>query len=482
MMVRMSLIYLLGRYGASGLTLLALSLYTRLATPQEYGVYALVMALASALYACFGQWLRQILLRFAPIDIQGRSPLPSLILQAFIGICAFIALALLASQFFLSEDTLRTLSLALMLLTVMGCFELALAWLQLQLQPGFYVSLSLFRTGLAALLGVTALHFGLGAKGLVLATVIGYGLAAIPVFIKTGFGLGPSRAALANIKSMLSYGLPLAISAALGSALMLADRALIAALISTEAAGLYAAPYDLAMRTLQVLMLAINLAGTPLILRAFESGDWARTEMLLGRQWLLLVCAGLPVTLAMTLMPQGIAGILLGPSFRETGADLMPLVAMATFLQGLESFYFGFAFALTKKPLRQTAILFVAMVVNIGLTIWLVPIIGIRGGAWATLVSAILALLGSAVLGSSLQRLPLAAGPLVRIAFAACPMALTILWIAPHKAGETIMAGLISSIAYAAALIVFDVAGLRQAVARIVRSRFTDARPAGGIS
>ena len=38
-MLKSSLIYLLGRYGASAITLLAISLYTRLVSPSEYGIY-----------------------------------------------------------------------------------------------------------------------------------------------------------------------------------------------------------------------------------------------------------------------------------------------------------------------------------------------------------------------------------------------------------------------------------------------------------
>ena len=468
----MSLIYMLGRYGASAITLIALSLYTRLATPQEYGVFALVMALATALYSGFGQWLRHILLRFSNADMKGGSPLPSLVLQTFLVICSVLALALFVFTPFLNTRTYQAVGLALMLLTAMGCFELALAWLQLQLRPAFYGGLSMLRTGLAALFGVLALYLGYGAIGLVMTTFLAYASAAVPVFIRTGFGLGQARTPLFDIKPMLAYGLPLAISAALGSALVLADRAIIASMISTEAAGLYAAPYDLAMRTLRVLMLAINLAGTPLIIRAFESNDLIRTSKLLERQWVLLVCTGFPVMLFLVFIPQGIASILLGPSFRQAGADLMPIVAIATFIQGLESFYFSFAFALSKKPLKQTYILIIAMIVNVILTIWLVPILGMRGGAWATLLSSIVALFGSIFIGSSLQKLPLALNELIRIALAAFPMTVILIWLAPDTPFHTILTGLLALSLYVLALFGLNVAGLRQILLRFLRLQF----------
>jgi len=468
-MVRMSFIYVIGRYSASAITLASLSAFTHFITPYEYGIYALVIALATALYATFGQWLRHVLLRFAQPEIDGKAPLPSLILKLFLVICIALALIALAVSPFLSEEALYSLYFAFPLLVFMGLFELSIAWFQFKLRPASYVGLSILRTGLAAVLGVTTLYFGFGSSGLILSALIAYGIAFLPLFIITSFGLGSAKPALTYLKPMLAYGLPLAVSAALGSALILADRAIIAALISTEAAGLYAAPYDLAMRTLQVLLLAINLAGTPLIIRAFESNDLIRTSKLLERQWVLLVCTGFPVMLFLVFIPQGIASILLGPSFRQAGADLMPIVAIATFIQGLESFYFSFVFALSKKPLKQTYILIIAVIINVILTIWLVPILGMRGGAWATLLSSIVALFGSIFIGSSLQKLPLALNELIRIALAAFPMTVILILLAPDTPFHTILTGLLALSLYVLALFGLNVAGLRQILLRFLR-------------
>ena len=470
MMVRMSLIYVLGRYGASAVTLIAISLYTRLASPSDYGFFALVMAFATALYASFGQWLRQVLLRFAVRCEIGSDPLPSAILRIFLGLTFGLGLLLVTLGPWLGGEVGRAVLFSLPLLGAMGLFELSIAWLQLQLRSGFYVALSLLRTVSAALLGLYALQRGYGANGLIVATGMAYLIGALPVFVKTRFGLGRIASSCAELKPMIAFGLPLALSAALGSALALADRAIIAAMISTEAAGLYAAPYDLANRTLQVLMLAINLAGTPLILRAFEDGV-PHTPRLIERQWLLLIVAGAPVTAAMMAMPMGLARILLGTQFQGAGAELMPLVALGTFLQGLESFYFGLAFTLSRKPLRQTLVLLVATVVNIGLTILLVPRIGIVGGAWATLISAIVALIGSAIVGRSLHLLPLAPRALVHVSFACGAMIGLMLWRSPGNAWATIITGAAGTAVYALALIALDVAGLRGMLVRYLHNR-----------
>lgn len=471
MMVRMSLIYLIGRYGASAITLLALSLYTRLATPSEYGFYALVMALASALYACFGQWLRQILLRFATGVQAGDEPLPSAILQGFLLAALSISFVFVCLSFAFTGDIKSAVQIALPVFLAMGLFELALAWLQLQLRSGFYVGISLLRTSTAALLGLLSLSLGFGAQGLILAALSAYIVAAAPVFFTSRLGFGRPSILHDDRYAMLRYGFPLAISAAMGAGLALADRAIIAALISTEAAGLYAAPYDLAMRTLQVLMLAINLAGTPLITRAFENHDSARADYLLTRQWGLLWAAGFPVTLIMGLMPHGIASLLLGPAFRDAGGQLMPLVAAATFLQGLESFYLSFSFSLAKKPLRQMLVLIAAMVVNVALTLILIPHYGIEGGAWATLASAIFAFVSSLWSGASLRALPFSPLELVRIAAAATPMALLLWWIDARTPYGAILAAALALGLYACSALALNVLGVRGQIMIALRTR-----------
>lgn len=472
MMVRMSLIYMMGRYGASAVTLLALSLYTRLATPGEYGFYALVMALSGALFACFGQWLRQILLRFATGAQEGHEPLPSAILQGFLLSALSISFVLVCLSFALTGDLQRAVQIALPVFLAMGLFELALAWLQLQLRSGFYVGISLLRTSTAGLLGLLFLSLGYGAQGLILATLSAYIIAAAPIFYTSRLGLGHPTILREDRHAMLRYGFPLALSAAMGAGLALADRAIIAALLSTEAAGLYAAPYDLAMRTLQVLMLAINLAGTPLIIRAFEKDDAARTDYFLARQWGLLWAAGLPVTLIMAFMPHGIASLLLGPAFRDAGSQLMPLVAVATFLQGLESFYLSFSFSLSKRPLRQMLVLMVATFVNVTLTLILVPRYGIAGGAWATLASAVLAFAGSLWSGLSLRALPFSPFELLRITAAAAPVTMLLWWLDPRTPFSSVLAAGIALSLYACAAFALDVMGARRQFMIALRTRF----------
>ena len=65
-MLKSAIIYFAGRVGAALIVLLSISIYTRLLSPAEYGVYALIVSGVTMAYAATMQWLTFSLGRFLP--------------------------------------------------------------------------------------------------------------------------------------------------------------------------------------------------------------------------------------------------------------------------------------------------------------------------------------------------------------------------------------------------------------------------------
>ena len=65
-MLKSGIIYFVGRAGAALIVLLSISIYTRLLSPAEYGVYALIVSGVTMTYAAIMQWLTFSLGRFLP--------------------------------------------------------------------------------------------------------------------------------------------------------------------------------------------------------------------------------------------------------------------------------------------------------------------------------------------------------------------------------------------------------------------------------
>src|SRR5690606_36900373 len=81
--------------------------------------------------------------------------------------------------------------------------------------------------------------------------------------------------------TLLRHGAPLSLGFAVAPILMSIDRLFLLAFGTPAEVGLYSAGYDLAQRSLGVLMVAINLAALPLAVAAYEkSGSRAAHEQL----------------------------------------------------------------------------------------------------------------------------------------------------------------------------------------------------------
>ncbi len=462
-MVKSSLLYVLGRYGASAITVLSIAVLTRLATPADYGIYALVLSAAQTGYATLLQWLRLALNRFLPTYADRESFFFTQIAAGYLSVVAAVVVIGIVLELTTSDADIRfALVMGVPLFIAMGFAEVGLSLMQSQLRAGFYSLLSILRAVVSAVTGIALLMLGYGASGLVIGTMAGYAVCGMPVLWVHRSKIRLKEADRATVVRLARYGMPFALTSALVSVIALADRYIIAALLGTEAAGLYAAPYDLANRSLQVMMLAISLAGTPLIFRAYESGSMEDARPVLNRQFQLLAGTGIPVALALSLLSPAVSKLLLGPQFQASGAELMPWIVMATLIQGFETFYFSYAFALTQRALGLAGVLGVAAAFNIALNFGLIPIFGLPGAAAATLASACVAALGSAWLGRRHITLPIPWGDLGRIA-AACVPLVALLWPFRNLAEPLVgfIAGCAGMAIYAAAAVMLDVGGVR---------------------
>lgn len=471
-MFRSSLFYLLGRYGGSAITLMGIAGATRLVEPGDYGLYALALSASTFLYSSLLYWIRDSLLRFMPRHTEDEGRLLS---QFAIGYCAValacIVVAALSPLFDLGVQSRRLVAFIALLFLSLALCEICFALLQSRMQAGRYARLSLWRAMIGAGLSLGLAWAGWGATGLVIGMAAGSLATALPVLVEVRGLLSLRRFEPALLKEILSYGLGFSAIAALIAFNAVSDRYIIGWLIGSEAAGLYAAPYDLTARSLQVLMLAVNLAGTPLIFRAFDAGGAAQARPLLRRQFTLLVGVGLPAALGMSILARFTTTLLLGPAFQATGRDLMPWIAFATVMQSLELFYFSFAFSLTRRPLGQFLILVPTAVVNVALNILLIPRFGLTGAAAATVISYAGSLVGMALVGRRMLALPLPLADLGRIALACAAMA-AVLWPVRDWTGlpaAAVALGLAAPV-YLAIVVALDVAGMRSALFEVLGS------------
>lgn len=472
-MLRSSVIYFVGRFGAALIAFLALAAYTRLLTPEGYGVYALVQAGVAVAYAGLMQWLMISLGRFMP-EYRGREQtIRSHVAVAYLisGALALLLAPVLGAVLATEEIPETAIFLGIAIFLAMGLAELTLVQFNMLVQPGRYASFALLRVAVATASGVALVYAGLGAIGALLGALIGHLVVVVPNLHGSWGSVRLRQVERPLVRDLARFGLPYALSGILAAVINLSDRYLIQYFLSTEAAGLYAAPYDLAMRSLNVLMMIVAMAGNPFIFRTYDAHGWEAAVPLIRRQFELLAAVTLPIAIGFALLAPAIVSVLLGAPFQQAGRQLLPWIALATVLQGFQGAYLSLAFVLTKKPLRQTYIFLAGALLNIGLNLVLIQKYGLIGAAIATVIAFLMIVICSLIVGRRLLPLPVSmrsCGKLV----AGCIVFSLILW--PVAWGELnlplVLYGTAAVGCYVLVVIGLDVGGTRPPLLALLRT------------
>lgn len=433
MLVRHSLLYLLARGLPGFINFLAVMVYTRLLGPEEYGQYTLALTGAATISGILFWWLSASLERFVPANLDRLGYLLSTAATSFLAV-SFVAVSLgiIVGAVVPGGQIRSIVFFVVLLLPLLAWHDINLALARSQLDPFRYTLLGVLKTSVSLGLGAVFILIGFHAYGPLLGIAMAAmvaGVIGLPAW--KGARIGSLDPAL--LRGMLRFGLPLAATFALGFVVSFSDRFMISGLIGIHNAGLYAAGYDLAQQSIEVLMLVVFLAAYPLIVRTLEqSGPVAAREQL-KRYVYLLLSVTIPAVIGLAMLSENIAQVLLGEAFREMGAKVMPWIALAAAIAGVKAFYFDLAFALGKRTLLQVWVALVAAVLNVGLNVWLIPIAGVLGAAYATLAAFSVAAVTSWALGRGVFQLPTVSRDAIKIILASSGMAIVLSLISSYR-------------------------------------------------
>lgn len=419
-LLRHSAIYLLARGLPGVINFLAIAIYTRLLSPDEYGRYALVVAGVGLVNIVCFQWLSLSVLRFLPAYPTPTTLLASVKAMYYL-LASVITLVVLVVVFAEVPTAWKGLTLlAVLLLWVQTWFDLNLEITRTRLQPVRYGIGSGIRASTTIIAGTLFLLRYPVAHAPLAGQVIGAFVGGFLLASRQWFGF---RASINKtvIQQLIRYGLPLTGTFALTFVISSSDRFLLAYYLNEQAAGLYAAAYDLTAQILLVVMMVVNLAAYPLAVSSLEQHGVQAAQVQLSRNiWLLLAVA---VPLAMTLVffaPQ--ISLVLDSQFHRSASTVIPWIAIAVFLAGIRSYHFDLAFQLGRYTLGQLWVTGVGAATNIMLNVMWIPRWGIQGAAWATLAAYAIALVASTVLGRKVFPVPVNWKGILQVAAATLAM------------------------------------------------------------
>lgn len=241
-------------------------------------------------------------------------------------------------------------------------------------------------TGLASALAVLVLHTGVigWLTAVVVANLIELGLAMWVVPFRWREDFDRPR-----IIDSIRLGLPLIPHYVAQWSLQLADRLLLATLVTSSVLGVYSLGANLAA-PIMVLVSSISQALLPSYARASKEGDDIRD--LSGTIVLQVSVVGL-VTVAGALLTPSIVH-LLTPAAYGGAADIAPWIVLGYGFLGLYSIPMALAGLTVGKTKGIWTITVVAALTNLGLIRWLVPGFGVESAAIASAVGYAVLLVG----------------------------------------------------------------------------------------
>jgi O-antigen/teichoic acid export membrane protein len=445
-------LYSLTRIIPMALGFISLPIFTRIFTPEQYGMMALAQNTANYI-ATFGlAWLGSSYLRFylsyKKKDEENKlnsTYLISLIVILVILVTSYLLFFFLTSSLDIFEkELLKLFYLASLLLVFNALLNFFQTYFRTVRMVKSYTVTSISNdllTLLAALFFVVV--FNMGPAGV----IIGSSIVSIVITLIISLILFKKKMQIRLKyfdKKILSeafrYGAPLIFAGFSGWILRYSDRYIIAATRDATEVGLYSVAYNLSDKTIMMVLGAITLATTPILIETWEKEGKKETERVLRAFSKYLYMLLLPSTAGLIVIAPRLMGFFIGRDFQQ-GLLAMQIVAAGVFFYGLYQFAFTGLYV-EKKTIQIAINLLVIGIINMVLNLVFIPRYGYNVAAITTVISYLLIFLASYFQTRKIIRWEIELSSFLKITAASIIMTLVI-FLATRTFSDTILATLL---------------------------------------
>ncbi len=441
--LRDSLVYAVPAVVSRGLAFFLVPLYTRVLSPADYGAFDLLMVFAAIVNLTVALEVSQGLARFYMDTPEPERRMVyassafwfTVLCYALFGLMAWSGSSCLA-PWIMGEHGLRgAFRVGVLYICVNGIFYLIQNQLRWELRSRRYTLVSLLGTiGTAAAAVGLAYGLGWGLEGLLWGMVIGAALGAT-------YGLWHLRRSFrwrfeaGYLGRMLRFSAPLVPSGMAVFVSTYIDRLMINHYLSIEAVGIYGIGFRLA-GVAGLVMVGFQGALTPLV---YTYHRQAETPGEMARIFRLFTAFALMLFLAIVLFAREILVLWTTPAFYG-GAAVVVFLVPAILLSQMYIFAPGVFIA--GKTRLVLWINLSGAVLNTLFNALLIPLLGIRGAALATLLGYLAVFGGYMTLSQRFYPVPHAWGRLVPAAALAGMMAAAVPWAAREAPLRWALSGL----------------------------------------
>ncbi len=461
-----AVIYLVASIVPAIIGFFALILYTHLLSPAEYGIFVVGSSIAGMVSAIFFTWVRLSVSRY-----QARAP--KLDLRAEVVVAYSVTVVIIAgltpAVMLIARPNISFSIIAgsLFLSLSVTAFEISQEFRRARLNPRRLMIIALIRSILGLTLGYTAVAYGGGGLGLLVAMGMSFLIANILSFQRSA-GNPLRLGSIDYLKQFVRYGAPFsfgAMTVALHNAL---DRVGVAYLLGQSEAGYYGLAADIPRQLINLLASSVASAMFPIAFLSLAKNGVAATRERLKEGAELLLALIVPVTVWLAISADAIAGALLGTEFQTSVAALLPLLVIGRMCGAINQFYLHVSFQLAEKPLLQVVHDSSVLVLNLAFLFPLTIGFGLPGTAASVLIAEGLGVLIGIWLSRKAFRLPFNGWGMARV-LASTAMMAGATYAAKTTAGGHGLLSLLSmagtgGLAYMGAAMLLDVAGVRSSI------------------
>ena len=389
-LTKASIVYGIGGVLQRFLGLLLLPFFTRVLSPEDYGVVAMIALISIAMSGVFtlGTQNSMGILYFREDDILMRptiiwTNISLMVINGLFWLIVFCFTAPTVSNLVFQSDQYAQLIRLAVLGAILGIVaEPFLAYLRMEEKAWRFVTITLAgATVTIALSCWFVLGMKMGPLGLILAGTIAQGLTLLATFMLVGKSLS-FRIDSRLFFPLVKIGFPSIFGLFAFMLIDFSDRQLIERMLSLDALGVYSIGYSFGM-LITVAVGAFSNAWPPFYVSYINKLDEAKIIFGRALTYYTLGFGGLIVLSFLIAKPTLL--ILTAPAFHE-GHLIVGLVAASYMIKGCYLIVVpGICFA--EKLYKLSLIEWAAAAINIGLNIWLIPVLGILGAALATFIS-----------------------------------------------------------------------------------------------
>ncbi|MBR0775189.1 oligosaccharide flippase family protein [Bradyrhizobium diazoefficiens] len=463
-------IYLIAYILQAAVGFFAVTAYTRLLSPAEYGVYVVGISITAILGAIFFAWIKLSVSRYQAmsqdVDFRGTAMVAFALTVA--ALCAATPLVFL----FRSDVSVELLLVSMFAAIMSNAVDVGLEFERARLRPYRFAAIAVVRSVCSVGFGLVGIWLGWGGMGLLAA----FGLGSLAGII---LNLAGDRSRIARFDrgqfvQLARYGLPLTLAGLSVALYSTCDRLIVAWLLGKDAAGIFGVAADLPRQFMVMIASSVAAATVPLVFRTLSENNSATTRERLTESLELLLVVVAPVAVWLALAADQVAGTLVGVEFRAGVSALLPTLVLARFFGIANQFYVQISFQLAERPFMLAMQSFLTLVVSVALMFALVAGYGIYGAALATLATEAIGLVVAVVLMHRAHPVPFDLSRLAGVAASAAAMAAAILVARSQVSGTGFVAlaivSLAGGVAYAGAAWLLNVANLRTLSLRALRT------------